>query len=55
LALKLFDPASTPSPKLTGPINLLITDVVMPGMNGKDLRDKLSRFKPGFRHIFMSG
>jgi PAS domain S-box-containing protein len=38
-----------------GPIHLLITDVVMPGMNGKDLRDKLDTIKPGFKCIFMSG
>jgi len=39
----------------TGPIHLLITDVVMPGMNGKDLKEKLQAIKPGFKCIFMSG
>jgi PAS domain S-box-containing protein len=38
-----------------GPIHLLLTDVVMPGMNGKDLRDKLDTIKTGFKCIFMSG
>jgi PAS domain S-box-containing protein len=38
-----------------GPIHLLITDVVMPGMNGKDLRDKLKALRPGIKCIFMSG
>jgi PAS domain S-box-containing protein len=38
-----------------GPIHLLITDVVMPGMNGRDLRDKLKALKRGFQCIFMSG
>jgi PAS domain S-box-containing protein len=38
-----------------GPIHLLITDVVMPQMNGKDLRDKLDAIKPGFKSIYMSG
>ncbi|MGC8495138.1 MAG: response regulator [Syntrophobacteraceae bacterium] len=38
-----------------GPIHLLITDVVMPEMNGKDLRDRLVEVKPGFKNIFMSG
>jgi PAS domain S-box-containing protein len=38
-----------------GGIHLLLTDVVMPGMNGKDLKEKLSVFKPGLKCIFMSG
>ncbi len=38
-----------------GPIHLLITDVVMPHMNGKDLRDKLSQLRPDLKTIFMSG
>ncbi len=38
-----------------GPIHLLITDVIMPEMNGKDLRDRLAEVKPGFECIFMSG
>ena len=38
-----------------GPIHVLVTDVVMPGMNGKDLNDKLKEFKPGLKCVFMSG
>ena len=38
-----------------GPIHLLLTDVVMPEMNGKDLRDRLAQLKSGFKSIFMSG
>jgi two-component system, cell cycle sensor histidine kinase and response regulator CckA len=38
-----------------GPIHLLLTDVVMPGMNGKDLRDKVVVLRPEIRVIFMSG
>jgi PAS domain S-box-containing protein len=36
-------------------IRLLVTDVVMPTMNGKELRQRLERIKPGLRTIFMSG
>ncbi len=38
-----------------GAIRLLVTDVVMPEMNGKDLRDRLTEVKPGLKSIFMSG
>ena len=38
-----------------GPIHLIITDVVMPEMNGKDVRDRLANMKPGLKSIFMSG
>ena len=37
------------------PIHLLITDVVMPEMNGKHLRDKVAELKPELKSIFMSG
>jgi len=37
------------------PIHLLLTDVVMPGMNGKNLNEALKSIKPGFKCIFMSG
>jgi two-component system cell cycle sensor histidine kinase/response regulator CckA len=39
----------------SAPIQLLITDVVMPQMNGRDLADRLTEMKPGLRSIFMSG
>jgi response regulator RpfG family c-di-GMP phosphodiesterase len=39
----------------TKPIHLLITDVVMPGMNGKELKNRLDSIKPGLKTIFMSG
>ncbi len=37
------------------PIHLLITDVVMPGMNGKELRERLRTLHPGLKCLFMSG
>jgi two-component system cell cycle sensor histidine kinase/response regulator CckA len=36
-------------------IHLLITDVVMPGMNGQDLAKNLISLYPGLKHLFMSG
>ncbi len=36
-------------------IDLLFTDVVMPGMNGKQLSDQLLETKPSLRILFMSG
>jgi PAS domain S-box-containing protein len=36
-------------------IQLLITDVVMPGMNGRELADRLRQMHPGLNCLFMSG
>lgn len=36
-------------------IHLLITDVVMPEMNGKELGQQIERLKPGIKTLFMSG
>ena len=38
-----------------GPIHLLLTDVVMPGLSGKELAEKLKDLRPGIKVIFMSG
>ena len=37
------------------PLELLITDVVAPGMSGPMLADKLSAQQPGLRVLFISG
>lgn len=38
-----------------GKIDLLLTDVIMPGMNGVDLASRLRELQPGMVTIFMSG
>jgi DNA-binding NtrC family response regulator len=38
-----------------GAIHLLLTDIVMPGMNGTELRTKLAPMRPNMRVLFMSG
>lgn len=37
------------------PIDLLLTDVILPGMNGKELRDRVEALRPAVRTLFMSG
>lgn len=39
----------------SGSIDLLVTDVILPGMNGRVLRDKILAIKPGIKCLFMSG
>ena len=34
---------------------LLVTDIVMPGMNGRELHECLAEVRPGLRAVFMSG
>jgi signal transduction histidine kinase/CheY-like chemotaxis protein len=47
-ALRLLDPAGKP-------VDLLLTDVVLPGMNGRELADAIRRRQPGIKVLFMTG
>jgi PAS domain S-box-containing protein len=40
---------------LTGPLHLLVTDVVLPGMNGRILAQQVEALRPGTRVLYTSG
>ncbi|MGD0726482.1 MAG: PAS domain S-box protein [Spirochaetia bacterium] len=55
LAAKSPEEAMRRSEEQAGPIQLLITDVVMPQMNGRQLAERLGALRPGLKCLYMSG
>ena len=55
LAAETPEMALALSGKHTSDIDLLITDVIMPEMNGRELAEKLQSVFPGMKFLFMSG
>jgi PAS domain S-box-containing protein len=55
LEAELPDAATEIALRYGAPIHMLLTDMVMPGMNGKDLATKLAAIRPEMKVVYMSG
>jgi len=55
MAAATADEALRLAGEYTGEIDLLITDVIMPGMNGRDMAARIRQTRPATRCLYMSG
>ena len=55
LAARGADQALRLAGEYTGKIDLLLTDVVMPNMNGKELSERIIAIRPDLKCLYMSG
>ena len=59
LELRALDANDGPSAleilRADGPIDLLVTDVGLPGMNGRELADTARGFRPDLKVLFVTG
>jgi PAS domain S-box-containing protein len=55
IAINSPDEAIRLAKNFDGKIDLLLVDVIMPGMTGRDLSEHLSTLRPGIKKLFMSG
>jgi nitrogen-specific signal transduction histidine kinase/CheY-like chemotaxis protein len=55
LAASDGDEAFRIATEYTGPIHILLTDIVMPGMDGGILAERLTALRPGLKVIYTSG
>ncbi len=55
LAASTAEEALRLAESVAGRLDLLLTDVIMPGMNGKELADRLTGPHPGLKVLYMSG
>jgi CheY-like chemotaxis protein len=55
LEARMGDEALLLSERYPGPIHLMLTDVVMPGMTGAELVERFKPLRPQMRVIYMSG
>jgi CheY-like chemotaxis protein len=55
LEAKNGDDALVVVEKHNGPVHLVVSDVVMPGMDGRALFDRLRGWYPNIRYLFVSG
>lgn len=55
IACSSGDEALARAEQYDGDLQLLLTDVVMPGMLGRELADRLRAVRPGIKVLYMSG